>query len=314
MRERGLVRSLIRHPPTLVAAIFLVLFVAELIILPWEHLGSATYGNILQSLVPPAFVHGGNPAFPLGTDLEGRNLLVRVLAAGRTSLLIGVSVTALSIAIGVLAGVLAGWIPRVDDVLMRVADIQLAFPSIMLAIALAAALHGTSVLNVIIVLTVAGWVTYARLCRGLTLSLKAALYVEAARSVGASDLHIVWRHVLPNLIAPVFALAAVQIGQVIIQEASLSYLGLGVPTSIPSWGSMLHEGQTLIFEAWWPALVPGVVMSVTVMAITVVGDFLTKYVSIERPSLLVTGRPVRQRKHLPRHGVVSKEPRSVDFL
>lgn len=295
-------RDVRAHPLVMVCLIFLALLLLEILLLPLEHLPSPTYGNILNSLKPPMFFKGGSPRFPLGTDIEGRNILSRLLWGARTSLFIGFSVTASAAAIGVFTGLLAGWFRWADDLIMRIADIQLSFPTIMLAVALAAALNATSVFNVIVVLTVAGWVIYARLARGMVLSLKHAEYIEAARALGATQLRIVWRYVLPNLLAPVFALAAVQIGQVIIQEASLSYLGLGVPNAIPSWGGMLREGQTLIFEAWWPAVVPGVSLSFVVAAITIVGDFLATKVSVERPSLLVVTahRPGRRVKRVER--------------
>jgi peptide/nickel transport system permease protein len=161
----------------------------------------------------------------------------------------------------------------VDDVLMRLGDIQLAFPILVLAIAILAVL-GASLSNVILVLGISGWVTYARIVRGETLSLKQREFVEAARGIGAPDRIILWRHILPSVLPPITVVATFSVARIIIAEASLSFLGLGIPPPAPSWGAMLDEGRNYITTGWWLALFPGLAILLLVLGINLVGDWL----------------------------------------
>lgn len=239
-------------------------------------------------LIPPVWSEGGNSNYILGTDSLGRDTLSRLIYGSRISVLVGLTAVGLAGFMGVILGVIAGFYGGlVDDVLMRIADIQLAFPFILLAISVLAVL-GPSLLNIIIVLGVTGWVTYARVSRGQVISLREQEYVQAARAIGVKNFRIIFRHILPNIVAPLIVIASFDLAGVIIAEASLSYLGLGVPPSIPTWGSMLADGREYIYEAWWMATLPGLAIMVTVLGINVVGDWLRDY--LDPRSSLATSR------------------------
>jgi peptide/nickel transport system permease protein len=233
----------------------------------------APYGpneqDILKRLQPP-----GVPGHVLGTDEVGRDILSRLIHGTRISLLIGVIAVGVSCPLGVLVGLVAGYAGRrTDDVLMHVTDIQLAIPTILLAIAVVAVL-GPGLPNVIITLSVTGWTLYARLVRGQTMTVKTRDFVQAARANGAGDARIVLRHVLPNVFSPVIVVAVFAVANMIVLEATLSFLGLGVEPSVVTWGRMLNGGRLYLNTAWWLTAFPGFAIFVTVLAVNLLGDHL----------------------------------------
>jgi peptide/nickel transport system permease protein len=235
--------------------------------------GLAPYGpneqDILKRLQPP-----GIPGHVLGTDEVGRDILSRLIHGARISLLVGVIAVGVSCPLGVLVGLVAGYAGRrTDDVLMHITDIQLAIPTILLAIAVVAVL-GPGLPNVIITLSVTGWTLYARLVRGETLTVKTRDFVQAARANGAGDARIVLRHVLPNVFSPVIVVAVFAVANMIVLEATLSFLGLGVEPSVVTWGRMLNGGRLYLNTAWWLTAFPGLAIFVTVLAVNLLGDHL----------------------------------------
>jgi peptide/nickel transport system permease protein len=225
-------------------------------------------------LSPPFWTPGGSLQYPLGTDQLGRDTLARLLYGARTSLIIGIGAVALAGAIGVSLGIIAGYAGGwLDDLIGRVADLQLAFPPIFLAITVMAVV-GQTFLNLVLVLGVVSWVQYARVSRSSTLAVKHLDYVGAARALGAPVGRILWRHVTPNVLQPVVAIATVNVSTMIMAEAGLSFLGLGVPPPTPSWGSMLAESRDAWAVAPWNAILPGLAIFVAVLGINLLGGEL----------------------------------------
>lgn len=222
---------------------------------------------------PLAMLTDGSRAW-LGTDQVGKDVLAQVLQGARISLLVAIATVTIAGIAGLVIGIVAGYYGGVlDTLLMRMADIQLAFPSILLAILIAAVL-GPSVVNVIITLSVTRWVVFARVARASTLVAKERDFVLAARSMGAGDRRLLVRHVIPSILAPFIILATVEAGLVIIAEASLSFLGLGTPPENPSWGLTIANGRDYLTNAWWISTVPGIALSLLVLSLGLFGDQL----------------------------------------
>ncbi len=229
--------------------------------------------DIINRLAPPLSRSAGH-VYWLGTDQLGRDILSRVIYGARVSLFVGASAVVLSAAFGTLVGILSGYYGRVwDDLLMRVTDVQLAFPSILLSLAIVAVL-GAGVRNLIAVLAFSGWVGYARVARSRVLGIRQRDFVEAVRALGASHRRILWRHILPNVLPSMLTIASFSLGGVITAEAALTFLGLGIPATLPSWGGMLTDGAQYMSVAWWLATFPGLAIMLTVLATNLVGDWL----------------------------------------
>jgi peptide/nickel transport system permease protein len=234
--------------------------------------------NLVLRLAEPLASGPDGSVFWLGSDVLGRDVLTRLLYGARVSLLVGVAAIAVGGTIGIVAGLLSGYFGGwVDDLIMRLGDIQLAFPFILLAIMFLVVL-GSGIWNLILVLGVGQWVTYARIVRADTLSLREKEFVEAARALGDSTTSIIFRTILPNILAPLTVIASFNVASVILSEAALSFLGLGVPPSVPTWGSMLAESRdTLVANKWWLAVFPGVAIVLTVLSFNILGDWLRDF-------------------------------------
>ena len=235
--------------------------------------------NLILRLTPPfESDETGVTQFLLGTDGLGRDILSRLIFGARVSISVGLlAVTVggiMGTILGLIAGYFGGWL---DDVIMRVADIQLAFPFILLAIMVLVVL-GSGVFNLILVLGVGQWVTYARIARGETVSQREKEYVEAARCIGVSNFQIIFKTILPNILAPLVVIASFNVASVILAEASLSFLGLGVPPTVPTWGGMLAESRDqLLGGSWWLAVFPGLMIMFTVLSLNILGDWLRDF-------------------------------------
>jgi peptide/nickel transport system permease protein len=260
----------------------IAIFIAAAVFAPLLAPDNPYVGSLDDRLTPPAWVSGGSLKHLLGADDLGRDILSRLLYGARVSL----TVSALSIlgagvfgtAVGMLAGYFGGW---TDRIAMRIVDLALSFPIIMLAL-LMAALFGPSLVNIILVLTLVLWSPYARMARSETARVRSLDYVDLARSGGVGHVTILLRHILPNIAAPLIVLATLQVGTVIVLEASMSFLGVGVPPPIPSWGSMVSDGRNFIASAWWVSLVPGLAILLVVMSVNLLGDALGDYLDPAR--------------------------------
>lgn len=266
--------QLSRHPLALLSGVIILLYLFAAVFAPQITTHDPTRGNLRLRLDPPAWAEGGSWNYPLGTDSQGRDLLTRIIFGARVSLLVGFLSVGISVAIGLLAGTLAGYYRgRFDTIVSRFADLLLAFPFLIFAIGMMAFL-GPGFVNLILALTFKGWVEFFRLVRGEMLSEKTQEYVEAARATGQSHLAIIAREILPNIIQSVFVLGTLRMGYMIIMEASLSFLGLGIPPRIPAWGSMVAEGRDYMLVAWWVSTFPGIAIVVLVLAINLFGEGL----------------------------------------
>ena len=231
-------------------------------------------------LTPP-----GSAAFPLGTDDLGRDLLSRVLYGARASLVIGFFATMVGLIIGSVLGLLAGYLGgMVEHVVMYLVDVQLALPFLLLAIAIAL-IFGNSLPVMVMIAGLATWPGYGRLCRGMALSLRQTDYVTAANSLGAGSLHIIVRHLLPGMMAPLLIFVTLNMGRVILIESALSFLGIGIKPPTPSWGGMIDQGRSLLGAAWWVSTVPGAALSLLTLSIGTIGDWLRDVLD---PTLSIT--------------------------
>jgi ABC-type dipeptide/oligopeptide/nickel transport system permease subunit len=267
-------RRLLRLRWGLAAGGILLLIVASSALAPWIAPQDPLAVNIRHRLTPPAWMDGGTTQHLLGTDPVGRDLLSRMIYGGRVSLVIGVAAVILSATIGVLLGLGAGYVGGGTDwTIMTIINVMLTFPFVLLALAVIAVL-GPSLVNMIIVLGVAGWPIYARVVRAEAMALREREFVLAGRALGMSHVRIVFRQILPNLVSAIVVIATLQVAQVIILESFLSFLGLGIQPPTPAWGNMLGEGRVYMLNSWWIAAFPGLAIFVTTLAINLMGNAL----------------------------------------
>ena len=286
--DHDLAWSFRRSPVTVIAAVLTLLCVGAAALSPWiapQNPFDAAALDLNAAFKPPAWLEGGDPAFPLGSDNQGRDILSTIMHGARISLGIGLASVAFAMILGVTLGLIAGYFGgRLDALIMRVADVQLSFPAILIAllidgvarVALGGERHETIVIPVLILsIGFAGWVQYARTVRGSTMVEREKEYVQAARVIGRRPLAIMLTHVLPNVMGPVLVIATIHIATAIITEATLSFLGVGVPATEPSLGTLIRVGNEFLYSGeWWITVFPGVALVVLVLSVNLLGDWL----------------------------------------
>ena len=236
---------------------------------PWLAASDPMTTDFARGLNPP-----GSPGHPFGTDQLGRDLLARVLYGARLALFIGGCTVAVTAVVGGLLGLIAGFVQRwPSTVIMRLADVQLSFPFILLALTINA-IVGLGLRNIILSLSAAGWVVFARVVRGEVLSVTQRDYVQAAAALGVGRTRLLVRHVLPNVAPSIIVVASLQFSQFVVAEAAISFLGFGVQPPTPAWGSMLSESRDFLYVAWWLAAFPGAALALTALGVNLVGDWL----------------------------------------
>ena len=277
-----------RSPTAIVSASVFAAFVLIALTAPWlapQNPFDPAALDLANARIPPAWLEGGQAQFPLGTDGQGRDLLSVLMYGLRISLLVSVCATLFALVVGVTLGLVSGYAGgRLDALIMRLADVQLSFPAVLVALLidglsrtlLPHAVHEQLVLFVVIfAIGISTWVQYARTVRGATLVEKSKDYVHAARLIGMGPLRILFRHVLPNVLGPVLVIATLSLGLAILTEATLSFLGLGVPPTSPSLGTLIRIGNEVLFSGeWWVTVMPGICLVILVLAINLLGDWL----------------------------------------
>ncbi len=269
--------NLVRTKPAFFGSVFLVALFFVAIFAPLVSPHNPSKVQVSERLKPPAWLPKGRAANFLGTDALGRDIFSRLLYGSRISILVGLSSVVLSGIIGIVLGLVSGYFGgKIDDFIMGFAEIQLAFPFILLAITIMAVV-GPGLTNTIVVLGISRWVAYGRIVRGQVLAAREMEYVEAARALGYPVYRVLFFQILPNIMSPLIIIASFAVAGNIISEASLSFLGLGVPPTIVTWGSMLSEGREYLRVSWWMATFPGLAIMMTVLSINLIGDWLRDY-------------------------------------
>lgn len=262
------IKDFTSNTPALIAAVLLILLLLVALIGPSLVSYDPNTLDLDQLRQPPSKDH------LLGTDGKGRDILSRMVYGSRISLSVGIIASALSLCIGIFFGLIAGYFGgKIDAALSQVFDIFLAFPSLLLAIGISAVMS-PGLVSAMLAITLVGWAGFARLVRGLTLSLKEQTYVEASKAIGASRSRILWKHILPNALPLILVAGSLRVGGFILLEAALSFLGLGVQPPTPTWGSMISLNRAYINTAPWMVIFPGLAISITVISFNILGDFL----------------------------------------
>jgi peptide/nickel transport system permease protein len=280
--------SFIHSPTAIVSAIvalaIIVGAVAAPLVAPHNPFDLATL-NLLDANIPPAWNPEGDPRFMLGTDDQGRDMFSAILYGSRISLLVGIASVMFSLVIGVALGLISGYIGgRVDSVIMRIADVQLSFPAILIALLIDGIARGLlprdaqdslSLYVLIFAIGISGWVQYARTVRGATMVERNKEYVQAARLIGMRPFMVLRRHILPNVMGPVLVIATIHLAVAIITEATLSFLGVGIPPTTPSLGTLIRIGNSYLFSGdWWISIFPGIALVLLALSVNLLGDWL----------------------------------------
>lgn len=263
-----------RSKLALVGAVVVFALVVVAILAPQIAPHEPNAQDLFQALQPPAWHENGSAVYLLGSDQYGRDILSRIIYGARVTLVAAVFAALLAAVVGTLLGLIAGyWGGRLDMLVMRLVDVQLGFPLVLLALTIVAVL-GANLRNLIIAMAITGWMVYTRVIRAAVLSLKEQEFIEAARAIGASNRRIILVHILPNVLSQVLILLTLEVARMTLMEASLSYLGLGVPPPTPSWGRMLSESREYMVIAYWIVLFPGIAIMLTVLGVNFMGDGL----------------------------------------
>jgi peptide/nickel transport system permease protein len=291
-KESYMLYSFLRDPMAVTCFAILALLVftafAAPIIAPHDPYNTKTI-DIMNAQLPPVWEKGGNADFLLGTDAQGRDMLSTMLYGMRVSIIIGVGAVCLQAFIGIVVGLLSGYIKRLDNILMRIADVQLSFSTYMVAIFIGAIVQAAfgvagydevAVPLIIVIIGLAEWPQYARTVRASVMAERKKEYVEAARVIGLSKTRIMWRHILPNTLSPVLVISTVQVANAIMSEAALSFLGLGMPVTKPSLGSLITAGFEYIFSgSWWITIFPGILLVTLILVINLLGDWVRDFLN-----------------------------------
>ena len=297
---RGLTRELWRDKGGMIGLIALLALVLTALGAPWIAPHDPTAQSLSDRLLPPFWEGTGSARHLLGTDHLGRDVLSRIIVGSRISLLVGVTVVLVAGVFGISAGLIAGYREgRLDAFIMRCVDTQVAFPGLLLALIILAVV-GPSMWSIILVLSFNGWMVYARMARGITVSAKQSLYVEAAEVIGCRPSRVIFRHILPNLTSPLLTLAILEFARIVLAEAALSFLGLGIQPPAMSWGLDVASGKDYMFRAWWLVTFPGIAIAITVLAVNLLASWAR-----------VTSDPQEREKRFARE-IARRRPRSKE--
>ncbi len=273
-RWRKILRKLMENKGAIFGLIMVLGVIVSAIFAPFLSPHDPILQDVEKRLLPPVGQSGADPNYLLGTDQLGRDIVSRLIYGARISIVVSVSAVVFSAILGTLIGLLSGFYGgNVDNIFMRMADVQLAFPFILLAIAIIAVL-GPNLQNIIIVMGITGWVIYARVVRAEVLSLREKEFITSVKALGGSNGRIIFNHLLPNVVPPIIVIVTLEMARMIIMEAALSFLGLGIQPPTPTWGGMLADGRVYLATSWWLATFPGLVIMLVVLGINLLGNWL----------------------------------------
>jgi peptide/nickel transport system permease protein len=274
MRWRKILRKLIENKSAIFGLIMVLGVIFCAVFAPVISPHDPILQDVEKRLIPPVGQEGADANYLLGTDQLGRDIVSRLIYGARISIVVSVSAVALSAVLGTLIGLFSGFYGgKVDNIFMRIADVQLAFPFILLAIAIIAVL-GPDLQNIIITMAITGWVIYARVVRAEVLSLREKEFITSVKALGGSNGRIIFRHLFPNVVPPIIVIVTLEMARMIIMEAALSFLGLGIQPPTPTWGGMLADGRVYLVTSWWLATFPGLVIMLVVLGINLLGNWL----------------------------------------